>query len=163
MRAFVCSVLLAFLGHSTAVFAADTDNAIAGTWLTEDGASRVQIMDEQGAFNGRVVWLKEPLFPANDREGMAGKPKVDRLNPDAARRSQPVIGLTVLSGVRAAGKDVWDGGTIYTPATGKSYPCKLTLTMDERLKLSVGGSVLGRTLTWTRVKTAPEAGAKPSS
>jgi uncharacterized protein (DUF2147 family) len=142
MRGFVLGVFLAVLGVS-AVVAADTGDAINGTWLTADGTSKVQVSNANGAVEGRVVWLKDP-------QGGDGQPKVDRLNPDASLRSRPVMGLAVLTGFHYAGNNVWDGGTVYTPSTGKSYPCKLTLAPDGSLKLTVGGGVFGRTLTWTR-------------
>lgn len=143
MRTLLLGVLVALLGVSIAAGAAGADAAIDGTWLTADGASKVQISDANGVFAGRVVWLKDP-------QGANGQPKVDRLNPDASLRSRPVIGLAVLTGLHYAGNNAWDGGTIYSPETGKSYPCKLSLASDGTLHLSVGGGVFGRTLAWTR-------------
>lgn len=151
MRVLLLAVLLAFLGVATAAAAATPANGIAGTWLTNDGTSKVRITESGGVYDGHVVWLKDPTFPADDAGGMAGKPKVDRQNPDPALRNRPVMGLVVLAGLRAAGDNAWDGGTIYTPATGKSYPCKATVAADGTLKLTVGGGVFGRTIAWTRV------------
>jgi uncharacterized protein (DUF2147 family) len=142
MRGLILGVLLAVLGVS-AVVAADTGDAINGTWLTADGTSKVQISNTNGAIEGRVVWLKDP-------QGADGQPKVDRQNPDASLRGRPVMGLPVLTGFKYAGNNAWDGGTIYTPSTGKSYPCKMALAPDGSLKLTVGGGVFGRTITWTR-------------
>lgn len=124
-------------------------DAIVGTWLIQDGSAKVQITDSSGIFSGRVVWLKEPMFPANDSQGMAGKPKTDRLNPDAALRSRPIMGLTLLSDLHYVSDGTWEGGVLYSPATGKSYACKASLAADGTLKLSVGGSVFGRTSVWT--------------
>lgn len=143
MRALVLGVVLAVAAFSSAAWGASGADAIVGTWLTADGASRVQIEGAQGAYTGRVVWLKEP-------SAADGKPKTDRSNPDPALRDRPVKGLAVLTGLHYAGDSAWDGGTIYTPATGKSYPCKATLAADGTLKLAVGGGVFGRTLSWTR-------------
>lgn len=147
MRGLMLGVLLAVLGCASTAVAADAGDAIVGTWLTADGSSKVQIADAQGAYAGHVVWLKEPTFAEGD---MAGKPKVDRMNPDVALRTRPVMGLDVLTGFHYDGDNTWSGGTVYTPATGKSYPCKLALAADGTLKLTVGG-VFGRTMTWTRV------------
>jgi uncharacterized protein (DUF2147 family) len=68
------------------------------------------------------------------------------------------MGLTVLSGLHYAGNNSWEGGTLYAPATGKSYPCKATL-VDGALQLSVGGGLFSRTVTWTRATTG--AGNSP--
>lgn len=146
-RVLLCITLLAF---SMAAFAASDADAIVGTWLANDGTAKVQIVDNQGIYSGRVVWLKDPRFPANDPGGMAGKPKVDRKNPDPSLQSRPVMGLSMLSGFHYAGNGSWDGGTLYVPSSGKSYPCKLALAADGSLKVSVGGGIFGKTVTWTR-------------
>lgn len=150
MRALVLGLILAVVGVSQIAIAADSGDAIVGTWLTEDGSSKVQVADAGGTFTGQVVWLKEPNFPADDSGGMAGKPKLDRHNPDASLQGHPVMGMAVLTGLHYAGNNTWDGGTIYAPATGKSYPVKVSLAPDGTLKLTVGGGVFGRTVTWTK-------------
>lgn len=144
MRGWALGVVLAVLACSAMAVAADAGDAIVGTWLTADGSSKVQIADAQGQLAGRVVWLKEPTSAVD------GKPKTDRSNPDPALRDRPVLGLAVLTGLHYAGANTWDGGTIYTPATGKSYPCKLSLAPDGSLKVAVGGGMFSRSLTWTR-------------
>lgn len=154
MRGALLAILVAGIGCVGIASAAGQADAIVGTWLTSDGSSRIQVADSGGVWNGRVVWLAEPAFPANDPHGMAGKPKVDRLNPDPSLRGRPVLGMTVLSGLHYAGNGAWEGGTIYTPATGKAYPCRASLAPDGDLQLSVGGSVFGRTLTWKRATPA---------
>lgn len=147
MRGLVLGVVLIVLGVAAVAQAASPGDAVNGVWLTADGSSRVQIAATQGVYDGRVVWLKNP-------DGADGKPKVDRRNPDASLRTRPVMGLAVLSGFHYAGNNVWDGGTIYSPETGKSYACQLSLAPDGSLKLKVGGAVFGRTITWTRAASA---------
>jgi len=105
------------------------------------------------------VWLKEPFYPTGDAQGMAGKPKVDRNNPDVALRSRPLIGLPLVSGFHFAGADEWTGGTIYDPENGKTYSCKITLMSNGSLKVRgyIGISLFGRTTAWTRLVSAPAA------
>lgn len=150
MRRLMVCLVLVLLASSVTAFASSGADAIVGTWLANDGTAKVQIVNEQGVYNGHVVWLKEPLSPADAANGMAGKPKVDRLNPDSSLRTRPIMGLTTLSGLRSAGENAWDGGTLYVPSSGKSYPCKLSLGSDGSLKVSVGGGIFGKTVTWTR-------------
>lgn len=142
MKRLILGVILAVCGAAFAAHAAGAGDAINGTWLTADGTSKVQVSATNGVYAGLVVWLKDP-------QGADGQPKVDRKNPDASLRGRPVMGLAVLSGFHYAGDNTWDGGTIYSPETGKSYPCKASLAPDGSLKLSVGGGVFGRTITWT--------------
>src|SRR5258708_1089229 len=54
-----------------------------GTWLTEAGTSRIKIADCGGTLCGNIVWMKEPIDPDTQ------KPRQDKNNPDAAKRSRP--------------------------------------------------------------------------
>lgn len=124
---------------------------IIGLWATDKAEAHVEIFATDSGYAGRIVWLKEPFYPDDDE--MAGEAKVDRENPDAAARSNPIIGLTIVSGFRYAGKDKWVDGSIYDPENGKTYHCKMWLTDDGLLKLRgyVGISLFGRTTEWTPV------------
>jgi len=126
--------------------------SILGTWLVEDQEAAVQIYPCGEEFCGRIAWLKEPLFPADDDGGMAGKAKTDRNNQKAVRRTDPVLGSTVLHDLRFNGSN-WEHGRLYDPDTGNIYTCIATLTADNRLEIRgyVGFSILGRTVVWTRM------------
>ncbi|MDT7929550.1 DUF2147 domain-containing protein, partial [Tepidimonas sp.] len=70
------------------------------------------------------------------------------------RKDQPMVGLEIIRGVRKVeGKDVWEGGTILDPESGKTYNVRLT-PVEGGAKLEVRGSVLfiGRTQTWVRAQ-----------
>jgi len=139
---------------------ADDGTAVLGNWLTADGKARVEIVKHDDVYDGSIVWLKEPNYPADDEKGMAGKVKVDRENPDPALKTRPIIGLPLISGFKYAGDNVWNHGHIYDPESGKLYSCKMTLMMDGSLKVRgyVGISLFGRTEIWTR----PPADAPPA-
>jgi uncharacterized protein (DUF2147 family) len=163
MRVVLKSCLLLLCLSATVAWAADDADAVLGTWLVQDGKSQVQIVSHDGVYDGTVVWLKEPNYPADDKT-MAGKPKVDRENPDKALQSRPIIGLLLIQGFKYAGDSVWSDGTIYDPRNGKTYSCKLTLMMDGRLKVRgyIGFSLFGETEIWTRPPSdAPAAATKP--
>jgi uncharacterized protein (DUF2147 family) len=138
--------------------AADGD-AIVGVWLTppgkEDGQARIKITENNGKYEGEIIWLEIPIYPANDEQGMAGQSKVDRENPDESLQKRPIIGLQIMHDFEYAGDGKWKGGTIYAPDEGKTYKCKLTLQDDGTLKVRgyIGVSLLGRTEVWTRVKS----------
>jgi uncharacterized protein (DUF2147 family) len=83
--------LVAILGGASA-------GAPEGTWLSEDGGTKVLISNCGGnKLCGKVVWLEEP----NDRK--TGKPKTDALNPDPAKRTRPMLGLQVVNGLAPSG------------------------------------------------------------
>ncbi len=126
--------------------AAASADAIVGSWLTDDGASKVEVTADKAAngstlYNGKLVWLKEPLRD--------GKPVLDAKNADAALRARPLIGIPILSGFKADGGG-WSGGTVYAPRAGKSFPADLSLGADGRLELKVKAGLLSKTDYWTR-------------
>lgn len=121
--------------------------AIIGKWETEGGDSHIEIYSKDGKYNGKIVWLKEPL---NEE----GKVKVDKNNPDDSRRDRPIKGLELLFSFEYEGDKKWEDGEIYDPESGKTYSYVLTLEDDNTLDVRgyVGVSWLGRSTTWKRVK-----------
>lgn len=138
-----------FLVASTAVTA---DDGILGQWTTKDGKSHVVISKCDAGLCGKIVWLKEPKYPADDDGGMAGQTKVDRENPNPELQKKPILGLEFMSGFKTRNGNVWENGTIYDPDNGKTYKCKLTLKDPKTLKVRgfIGFSWIGRTSIWTR-------------
>ncbi len=136
---------------------ADDGDAVLGVWATdpdnEDGQAHIEIYREGNTYAGKIIWLEEPLYPADDEEGMAGKEKVDRENPDEGLRDRPIQGLELMSGFVYSGGGKWKKGTIYAPDEGKTYKCKLALNDDGTLKVRgyIGISMLGRNELWTPV------------
>jgi uncharacterized protein (DUF2147 family) len=117
-------------------------DAIVGTWLTDDGDSKVEISRGGTSYVGKIVWLKEP-----ERDG---KPVHDAKNRDAALRNRPIMGLDVLSGFTYASNGVWSGGSAYAPRRGRSYPAELSLTKDGRLDIKVKDGIFTKHQYWTR-------------
>ena len=107
--------------------------------------SLVRITDAGGTLTGKVEKIADPArqdASCGDCEG--------------TRKDQPVLGMTIIEGVRAGSSaDLWDGGTILDPNNGKVYKVRMTLkdggrTLDVRGY--VGMPLLGRTQTWQRVE-----------
>ena len=137
----VATLLLPWAGW---VWAAS--DAIVGGWLTDDGSSKVEVSAAQASdgstvYNGKVVWLKEPMRD--------GQPLRDANNADAALRSRPILGLVVLAGFKPTGSG-YSGGTVYSPRAGKAFPADLAITPDGRRELKVKAGLLSKTDHWTR-------------
>lgn len=79
---------------------------------TTGNNTRVEIYKCCDNYCGKIVELKFPYYSADDTGGMAGQPKVDRINPDASLRTRPLFGLNMLEGFGYTGGNVWKGGTI---------------------------------------------------
>ncbi len=128
---------------------------ITGQWTTAGNKSRVEITKvADGTFEGKIVWLSEPNYPADDKE--AGKPKHDRENSDKSLQSRPILGLSFMKGFKFDGKKEWSGGLLYDPESGKTYKGKIWLEDDGTLGMRgfIGISLLGRTEKWTRYTEA---------
>lgn len=124
---------------------------VVGLWLTEERDAHVRIERVGDRYQGAIVWLAEPEFPADDDQGMAGRPKVDRENPDPNARATPILGLVIVRGFRYQDGE-WQGGTIYDPNNGKTYKCRMWFDGDVlRVRGFIGISLLGRSTSWTRV------------
>ncbi len=123
---------------------------VEGVWVTEDGRGRVEIAQgEDGRFSGKMIWLSEPNWPEGDPE--AGQARTDRENPDASKRSRPIIGLCIMDGFKYDGKNTWKKGRVYDGENGKTYRAKMTLKKGKlHLRGFIGISLIGRTTIWTR-------------
>ena len=85
---------IAFCFLTSAALAANPE----GNWLSEDGGTKVRISTCGGnKLCATLVWLDHPIDPAT------GRPKTDRLNPDPAKRSRPLIGLQVVNALAPSG------------------------------------------------------------
>jgi uncharacterized protein (DUF2147 family) len=127
---------------------------ITGLWWNQEKSAQIEIYESAGHIFGKIVSLKNPVYPPDDPMSMAGRAKVDRNNPDPLKRKQPLMGLQILGSFRQTGDRLWEEGFIYDPKNGKTYRCKMTLDNADSLSVRgfIGFSLLGRTETWTRVK-----------
>ena len=143
-------LLILTLAASLSAFTGADD--INGTWFNQDKDAKIEISKCGGNYCGKIVWLKEPSYPAGSKLGTPGTPKLDDQNPDATRRKDPLMGLEIIKGFQFAGGNVWKNGTIYDPDSGKTYSAKATLVSANQLDLRgfIGVSMFGRTEKWTR-------------
>jgi uncharacterized protein (DUF2147 family) len=152
MTRLVSILLLLTVAITVPAFASSDD--ILGTWLNQKQDAKIDIFKCGNDFCGKIVWLKEPVYPAGSKEGAPGTPKVDTKNPDASHRKDPVMGMQIVNGLQPAGNALWKNGKIYDPDSGKTYSAKATLVSPDELDLRgfIGVSLLGRTEKWTRAK-----------
>ena len=131
---------------------ANEADSVLGIWQTAEGKSKVEVYECGDKYCGKIVWLQKPNYPENDGMGMAGKPKIDRKNPDESLRKRSIIGLNIIEGFKYDSDLEWDDGTIYDPQSGKTYSSKMTLIESGKLELRgyVGIPLFGKTVYWTR-------------
>ena len=139
-------LMLLLVGVSTIALA--NPLSPVGTWNTIDDEtgkpkSLVRIAEKDGVFSGTVEKIVDPAKQDSKCDECAG---------DDPRKGKPVIGMTILTGLRKDGDNVYGGGKILDPNNGKTYNAKVTV-IDGGRKLEMRGSILfiGRTQTWIRV------------
>lgn len=137
MKKILIAAALMATGAATPALAQD---AIAGTWRTEDGSALVRIGECGNSVCGRIVRILR-----SER----GPNPLDVNNPDASLRSRPIRGLAILTGFAADG-NVWRG-QIYDPKAGKTYR---SVVQRDGADLSVKGciAIFCREQTWTRAQ-----------
>jgi uncharacterized protein (DUF2147 family) len=114
----------------------------AGACVVVGTGAALEIFDCGGLLCGRIAWLRK----ARDS---AGRPVQDDENPDPAFRQRPLCGLTVLHGLRPAGPDRWNSGSLYNPDDGQTYRVSAKLRSADVLvaRTYVGVPLFGETKT----------------
>lgn len=132
----------------------------AGTWLTEDGDARIAIAeceDGKKELCGTIVGLKQPHDPKT------GKPPTDKNNPDVAKRSQPIVGVQIVRGMKPSGKPGQWKGEVYNPNDGRIYSANLIMKRTDEIRLEGCMLFICSGETWTRADpVAADAPLKPS-
>ena len=117
-----------------------------GEWLHANQRIKIQIEPCRDLLCGKIIWFKWP----NDAQGL---PLVDLKNADPALQARPLLGLTVLHGLRRAAKNKWEDGYVYNPDDGENYRANMTIQNDGTLRIRAYLLIplFGHTLIWTRV------------
>ena len=120
-----------------------------GTWNTIDDETKkpkslVRITEKDGVISGTVEKIVDPAKQDS---------KCDECASDDPRKGKPVIGMTILTGLKKDGDNVYSGGNILDPNNGKTYNAKVTV-IEGGKKLEMRGSILfiGRTQIWIRAE-----------
>jgi uncharacterized protein (DUF2147 family) len=120
-----------------------------GLWQTiddKDGTpkSEIRILDTAGVVSGKI---ERDLNPK-------AKPTDKCIECKDDRKDQPIVGLELIRGLKKAdGKDLWEGGTIVEPSTGKVY--RMTMTpIEGGKKIEMRGYIgpFYRTQIWNRLQ-----------
>ena len=119
-----------------------------GLWKTIDDETKqeksyVRIAEAGGVLGGKIEKLLDPTKQ---------DAKCDKCAD--ARKDQPVLGMTIVEGVKKHSDETyWDGGTILDPNNGKTYKVRLT-PKDGGKTLEVRGFIgpFFRNQTWVRVE-----------
>lgn len=131
-------LVISALFGATRIAAADP----AGFWLDKDGTT-IRVEHCGPALCGTIERLAIPIDPATRQ------PWTDKLNPDPALRSRPLVGLQVFIAMQPSGTGTWSG-QLYDSDKGKSFDGHLielgpdTLRVEGCLLFLCGGENLKR-------------------
>ncbi|WP_285712173.1 DUF2147 domain-containing protein [Erythrobacter oryzae] len=122
LRAGMLAVVLGAAAMIPAAFAAEP---ITGRWVTAEKDAVVAIAPCGKALCGRIERFLVPPPGGNDQR--------DVNNPDPAKRTRKLLGITILTGLVADG-DVWSG-KVYDPKKGKTYTAYVRRKPDGTLEM----------------------------
>lgn len=122
----LCQSSFSLAAEKTVALAKKT-SPIEGVWLTKDGDSHVQIVRCEESLCNEILWLKQP-------KDKYGKPMTDKLNKNKKLRGRPVIGISILLGMRRVNDNFWRG-RLYKPRHGKTYAGHVRLINDSKLEI----------------------------
>jgi uncharacterized protein (DUF2147 family) len=135
---FAALTAVAIASGTLAAHAADPN----GVWLSEDGDVKMKVSACGGALCGAIAWLKDP----NDE---SGRPKADKNNSDAAKRTRPLLGSLIMVGMKPDGANKWSGD-IYNARDGKIYSGSFSLTGPDSASLKGCLAIFCQSKGWTR-------------
>lgn len=122
----------------TAVYAQTAEDAF-GIWLNPENKSHTEFYKCGEGVCAKIVKV-------------ADGQKTDDKNPDAAKKSRPIVGLVIMQGAKKTGPSKWSG-TLYNRADGKSYAGTLTVKSKNEVDLSgCVAAVFCKSTTFTRVR-----------
>ncbi|MEM7096966.1 MAG: DUF2147 domain-containing protein [Pseudomonadota bacterium] len=126
-------------------------NPVLGYWASD--GSIIHITETEGNLSAIVVALMEPNYTEGEEYGPVGAPRRDDLNPEEARRTDPVLGLELLKNYTYGGKR-WEG-KIYDPESGNTYSSRMEVDRKGNLKMRgyIGVPMLGRTAIFEPVSS----------
>jgi uncharacterized protein (DUF2147 family) len=149
MKAFLKSLVLLAILIPASVMPARAQPSAVGLWEQVDektgkAESWFKLTDHGGVYEGQIV--KIFFKPGEDENWVCDK-------CEGAERGKPVLGLTLIKGMRRNGTS-YEGGTIMDPRDGTVYRALMQLSPDgQQLEVRgyVGISLFGRSQTWRRL------------
>ncbi len=139
---FASVLIFLILGGTHAL--GQSKSNISGIWFNTEKTAQIEIMEMENGIIGKIVWIQNANNPDEEK---------DIVNSDSSLRDRPLMGLTILEGLKY--KDgMWSDGKIYDPESGLTYTCELNLKKKDLLEVTgyLGDSWVSRTVEWNRVR-----------
>lgn len=139
------SILMGILMFSSCLV---SSQSIFGKWKTIDDRTGkpkalISIYEKDGLMYGHVVDILEE-----------GKENFLCHKCDGDKKDKPVIGMTIIEGLKENEDGEWKGSTLFDPQQAMTFRCKIWLNPENSNELKVRGylAFIYRTQTWIRVE-----------
>lgn len=123
-----------------------SSQSIFGKWKTIDDRTGnpkaiINIYEKDGLMYGFVEKIVEP-----------GKENSLCVKCDGELKDKPVVGMTIIDGLKENEDGEWKGKTLFDPEQAMTFRCKIWLNPDNADELKVRGylAFIYRTQTWVR-------------
>ena len=107
MKKGILMILTSIILMTVTTASAANPDDILGVWDNQEKDGKIEIFKCGGKYCGKIVWLKEPNYPPDSKEGMPGTPKLDHKNPDPELRKVPTMGLQIMHDFTFSDDNVW--------------------------------------------------------
>src|SRR5690349_11611740 len=120
IKSLAMSITLFLCLGTTGFKAISPSERLIGVWESEEKNLLVQISKEKDHFVGTMTFFLCPTETIM-------RTKVDSENPDPSLTGRKLLGLKLLESLSYEGNNVWSGGTIYDPNSGRTYEARIQL------------------------------------
>lgn len=147
MKKFLLMIAFGLMGV-TSLSAQQKADDILGTYkVVQNGDnSKVTFRKIGNGYTCQVVWLE------NMKE-KDGTPRVDKRNPDKAKRSTPSNQIVLIEKITFdEAKGEWGNGQIYDPTRGKFFKVRVSFKDAKTLKVRGSWGPISETVYWTKIQ-----------
>jgi len=120
IKSLAMSIALFLCLGTTGFKAISPSERLIGVWESEEKNLLVQISKEKDHFVGTMTFFLCPTETIM-------RTKVDAENPDPSLTGRKLLGLKLLEKLSYEGNNVWSGGKIYDPNSGRTYEARIQL------------------------------------
>lgn len=145
------SLIVAFLLITVFSLNAQSDStalkkdSIIGNWSAFSNQAAIQIVEKNGVFEGKIIWLSE--------QNKNKFPTTDVNNIEKSKQDRPILNLVCLYGFQYNPTyQIWEKGYFYNPLTGDTIKATLKMKDDNTIEMTgfAGFSLDFVSETWLR-------------
>ena len=144
MKKALLTLIVCLMAGISAVAQSDGDKIIGTYKAVQDGnVSKVKISKNGDGYKAQIIWLEHP-------NNAAGTPKLDKKNPDKAKRSVHADKIVLVDKIKYKG-GVWKDAKIYDPTKGKSFDVEMKFKDAKTLQVKGSLLIFSQTVEWTKL------------